>query len=403
MTANLSAAQADPPVRSSTQTAPDACARGKVEGMEKVVILTQYSLPDNKRNMNAYQRVFHGARYARITLMVRRTAEVSEELKSLVQVHRAPVDNRWLFVVYATLAVLVLRLGGARFVLTDPSGFAVVGFAARFLAGYTWALDVWDRPRWRTGQHEEDKKARFSDRLVFWMMKHAQIYLLSVLPRAAKDIDPEPSRCVQLYNAFDQALVAETPLTRSTKGDQTLHLAYGRSQFWDTMGLNVVIEAAELLKAKGCPILIHLIGELPDSERERINRSRAASCFKIHGFTKATRIEFFRTIQVGLVPYLGYEDLKYIFPIKVLEHLSQGNPVIATNLPGLCSMVKHEGNGLVVEPGDSTQLAGAIERLQSDHELFNRLSENALKSIRRFDVEAKNEEIFGRILNWKGN
>jgi glycosyltransferase involved in cell wall biosynthesis len=145
------------------------------------------------------------------------------------------------------------------------------------------------------------------------------------------------------------------------------------------------------------------VGQLPDEERARIERSEAADYFKVHGFIEKRVLEFLRTMHAGLVPYVDYEDLSYIFPIKVLEHLSQGNPVIATRLPGLCAMVTHEENGLVVTPGDPDDLAKAISLLQADADLFNRLARNALKSIKQFDVEQKNRKIFETILSCQKN
>jgi len=344
--------------------------------------------------MNAYQRILYGSRHAAITLLVRRDAIVSEEVAARVRIVRAPIDNRWVFFLFCIYSALFQRLRGCRTIVTEPSGFAAVGFLARHLMRYFWALDVWDRPRWRTGCHEAGAKVPVTDRVVFWMMRQADLYLLSVLPRAAKDIAPDPSRCLQLYNAIDQSLVASTPLRRPDRCGPTLHLAYARSQFWETMGLDVVIQAAEVLKARRCPVLIHLVGRLPDEERNRIARSPASDCFQAHGFIEMTRVQFFRGIHVGLVPYVDYEDLSYIFPIKVLEHLSQGNPVIASRLPGLAAMVEQDHNGLLVKPGDPNELAEAISRLQADDQLFNRLSRNALASSRQFDSAEKNRRIF---------
>src|SRR6185503_13128107 len=78
----------------------------------RVLILTQYSLPENKRNMNAYQRVFYGARHMAVTLLVRREAEVSAELAGMVRVARAPVQNRGLFLAYSVLFALTQRFFG---------------------------------------------------------------------------------------------------------------------------------------------------------------------------------------------------------------------------------------------------------------------------------------------------
>lgn len=365
---------------------------------EKILIITQYSLPAHKRNMNAYQRVLYGSNYANIHLLIRRRQSVSAEIASRVTVHKAPFENRWLFLLYAVLFSLFLRTRKCRIILTDPSGFAAVGLMAKILAGYFWVMDVWDRPRWRTGRHEKDSHVQFSDWLVFWVMRHADLYLLSVLPRAAKDMRPPPERCVQLYNAIDLSDLASTPPVIS-QPDPVLHLAYGRSEFHETMGLNVVIEAAEILKEKNCPAVIHLIGELSDESVHRIKSSPASDIFQVHGFIPETRVEFFRTIHVGLVPYMDFEDLKYIFPIKVLEHLSQGNPVIASRVPGLCFMVRHEYNGLVVEPGNAEDLAEAILRLHQDRELLERLAWNALESVKQFEAGEKNRRIFQAIFH----
>lgn len=366
---------------------------------EGVLILTQYDLPDFKRNMNAYQRVYFGALHAKVTLLIRRKRVVSDELAARVRVHRAPVHNRVLFFAYAVLYAIRLRFEGYRFILTEPSGFGGVGFMAKLLAGYFWVMDVWDRPRWRTGYHEEGQRPKFTDRLVFWIMGHADMYLLSCLPRAAKDIRMAPEKCVQLYNAIDQKLVVEAP-PDWPDDDPMLHAAYARSKYHWTMGLDMILQTAEILKQRNCPARIHLVGEVRKEDLASIKESPAAEYIISHGTVPIARADFFRkVIKVGVAAYKPYEDLSYIFPIKVLEHLSQGNPVISSRLPGLCAMVQHEYNGLLVEPGDPVSLADAIERLQRDRSLWRRLAANALISIRQFDVEAKNRLIFSAILS----
>jgi len=360
----------------------------------RVLIVSQYGFPPRCRNMNAYQRVLHTSDWCEVHLLIRSREDISDELLAKVHLHRAPVHNRWLFLAYSVFLALYLRMRGCSFLFTDPSGFAAVGFVAQLLFGYTWVLDVWDRPRWRTGEHEAHSRPPISDRLVFALMRRARVYLLSVLPQAAKDIPPDPQRSLQLYNAIDLSTVAATPLTRGAAEDPTLHLAYGRSQFWETMGLDVVMEAAAVLVAAKVPFKVHLVGQVSEADRQRILHSPVAENFVVHGFIAKSRIEFFRSIHAGLVPYMDFEDLRYIFPIKVLEHLSQGNPVIASDLPGLTSMVQHEVNGLLVKPGCAKSLAAAIHRLQQDTSLFNSLSRGALSSIHKYDVKAKHREIF---------
>jgi glycosyltransferase involved in cell wall biosynthesis len=365
----------------------------RVAGLTRIFILTQYSLPDFKRNMNAYQRIVFGSQYASVVLLIRRKASVSAEIKEKVTLHRAPVHNRWLFFIYAVLFAGWMRLRGSSIIITTVDGFAGVGFLAKFLGRYFWVMDVWDRPRWRTGYHEAHHRAPLGDRFVFWLMGFADLYLLSCLPRAAKDIRMPEAKRLQLYNAISLDGAAHEPPPRN-RCDPTLHVAYGRSKFHWTVGQDAVVKAAEILHARGCPVIIHFVGQVSEADRRAIESSPAAALIQIHGFIPESRTDFFRCMHVGLAVYKPYEDMSYIFPIKVLEHLREGNPVIASRLPGLCAMVQHEYNGLPVEPGDPRSLADAIARLQCDWDLWHRLSLNAIESVKRFDVVEKNRRIF---------
>jgi len=357
-----------------------------------VLIVSQFNFPENKHNMNMYQRVLHGSSHATIHLLVRRDARVCQTIADAAQLHRAPFQNRIFFLSYVIFFTAFRLPAGCRVILTEPSGLAISGWFASVFTRLTWVLDVWDRPRWKTGQHEIAAQPSMTDRLIFWSMRRADLFLLSVLPEAAKDLDPPEEKCVHLPNAIDLSSLPDGP-QRPPEPGQSLELAFIRSKFMGTMGLEIVARVAELLLERKIPVCIHLVGRIPDSERLIITRSKARESFRLHGFVDCTW-EIYSRVHAGLVPYPDYEDLRYIFPIKVLEHLSQGSPVVATDLPGIRRMVRHQKNGLIVKPGDAEGMADAIETLYADPELFSQLAANALSSIREFDVRAKHETIF---------
>ena len=64
--------------------------------------------------------------------------------------------------------------------------------------------------------------------------------------------------------------------------------------------------------------------------------------------------------------------------MTVIESLASRKPVIASSIGGLPEQVSHEKDGLLFPPGDTNALAFAIDRLATDHDLRNRLAENAL-------------------------
>ncbi len=59
-------------------------------------------------------------------------------------------------------------------------------------------------------------------------------------------------------------------------------------------------------------------------------------------------------------------------PNVVLEAMAAGLPVVATAVSGIPEAVSHETTGLLVEPGDVTGLAEALERVLTDSTLAAR-------------------------------
>jgi glycosyltransferase involved in cell wall biosynthesis len=72
-------------------------------------------------------------------------------------------------------------------------------------------------------------------------------------------------------------------------------------------------------------------------------------------------------------------------PGSVIEALMAGLPVIASNLSGVDEVVRHNENGLLVEPGDTRQLAEAMGAMIKDSELRKRLADRAFESSKQFD------------------
>ena len=53
----------------------------------------------------------------------------------------------------------------------------------------------------------------------------------------------------------------------------------------------------------------------------------------------------------------------------LMEAMASGLPVVTTMVGGISELVEHEVNGLLLRPGDPTDLAEALARMAADHEL----------------------------------
>ncbi len=72
--------------------------------------------------------------------------------------------------------------------------------------------------------------------------------------------------------------------------------------------------------------------------------------------------------------------------LAVMEAMACGLPVVASRIPPLERLIKHEVNGLLVPPDNPTALAEAILRILNDRALTGELAANARATADRFDI-----------------
>jgi len=95
-------------------------------------------------------------------------------------------------------------------------------------------------------------------------------------------------------------------------------------------------------------------------------------------------------------------------PLSILEAMACGKPVIATNVGGILEIVRHEINGLLVNPGDVHELKNALLYiLENKNEAMN-MGENAAKYVaENYSMEVaveKMERVYEEVIsNYSGN
>ena len=89
-------------------------------------------------------------------------------------------------------------------------------------------------------------------------------------------------------------------------------------------------------------------------------------------------------------------------PMAVLETMSLGIPNITTRIASIPEVIDNGVHGILIEPGDTEALKGALRQICCDREARQRLSREAYRQIREnFSVNAagrKLEEIYERVL-----
>lgn len=82
--------------------------------------------------------------------------------------------------------------------------------------------------------------------------------------------------------------------------------------------------------------------------------------------------------DLTLLPYQpNISTAATMSPIKMFEAMAAGRPIIASNLPTIREVLKHEHSALLVDPRDLEAWAKAIDRLRQDRSLAVKLAVNA--------------------------
>ena len=71
-------------------------------------------------------------------------------------------------------------------------------------------------------------------------------------------------------------------------------------------------------------------------------------------------------------------------PLKMLQYMACGVPIVATRLPAVSEVLQHNRNALLVQPDNPGELAAAIRRLIADRPFADQLAAQARADVQQF-------------------
>ena len=181
------------------------------------------------------------------------------------------------------------------------------------------------------------------------------------------------------------------PLLPANGGGRNLILSIGRLVYYK--GFDYLIKAAQYLP-DGYEVIIVGDGELKASFEQLIQQLHLSHKVKLMGsVTDECLAELMSSCRLFCLPSVERSEA---FGVVLLEALSLGKPIVATNLPfsGVNWVNKHGVTGLNVAVKNEKQLADAIISILSNQPLYNAFSRNAQARFRQlFTAAAMNESI----------
>jgi glycosyltransferase involved in cell wall biosynthesis len=181
-------------------------------------------------------------------------------------------------------------------------------------------------------------------------------------------------RCVLIENAIDTQQFRRSADLRAAKrrvgipAERYVIGAVGRLS--EEKGFDVLIRSVDQLLKFGLDVELRIVGE-GDQEgplQHLISSLGRDDRIRLVGYQVET-IPFYQGIDV-----FALSSFREGLPNVLLEAMALEVPVVATRVAGIPRLIKHDVNGLLVEPGSASDLADAIAKLLGDDRLRSRLS-----------------------------
>jgi glycosyltransferase involved in cell wall biosynthesis len=208
----------------------------------------------------------------------------------------------------------------------------------------------------------------------------------------------DPSLISVIYNSVD--VENFSPGTGKNLPERDIVLFTGR--LIAAKGVRYLVEAIPKVLREYPNTLFIFIGSgnsLP--YRRRLKELRVPEKnFMFLGYLKESSdlVEYYRASSVFVAPTL-YENL----PIRVLEAMACGVPVVASNVCAIPEVIDNGVNGILIQPGSVGELAEAICRLLGDPSLRRKMGDNARKTVlEKFNWKVnaiKTVEVYQQILD----
>jgi glycogen(starch) synthase len=178
---------------------------------------------------------------------------------------------------------------------------------------------------------------------------------------------------VVILHGIEDLTVSARSLTSPTRDAGRISFAYvGR--FVSEKGIELLLDAARLLKEEKLDFQIQLIGDGPERAKleEKLVRDQLESCVHITGFlTGAAFSEALQSVRVIVMPSVWEETAG----LAAIEQMMRGRLVIAAQIGGLGEVVGD--SALTFPAGNAEALADCMRKVLRDPSLIDSLGSKA--------------------------
>lgn len=218
-------------------------------------------------------------------------------------------------------------------------------------------------------------------------------------------LGPSRKRVTVIPNGVSPSDFPLTPLP-PRDGREPVLLYIGTLADWQ--GLDIVIKCLpKILESQ--PVKLHIVGRGRSRQRKMLAKQIRKLGLEEHVIVQpAVPHHEIPSLIAGAdicVAPLALNDRNVTqgaCPIKILEYMAAGRPLLASNMPIVRELVREDVDGLLFSPNDPEDLARQTVHLLKDLDLSKRLAESAAEHVREkftwHESQKKLGKVVGRLL-----
>lgn len=175
-------------------------------------------------------------------------------------------------------------------------------------------------------------------------------------------------------------------------------------------GKKIILYLGRISFEKKLDVLLHAFRMIEEDDRMLLIAGKGPYLKTLKNLAKALEIRNIRFVgflnERDLPAAYGCADIfaspsdTETFGLTFIEAMHLGTPVIGVSMLGAKELIKNGKNGLLVEPGNTSDFAAAMERLLKDSRLRKKLGKNGRETARRYSLEnsiRRTEEIYRKV------
>ncbi|GAB6194396.1 hypothetical protein JCM39068_41490 [Desulfocastanea catecholica] len=315
----------------------------------------------DRKSRNSYQRIVALSQKYRVVVVTNN--QLPQDLEVLVSRVCVELKKSQMVLTAVNIARQLIREDKKVYVHTEYSpNSALVGYLCKKRTGCKWVYDLYDHPSvgW-IGLKGPSLWFRQTFWWFFsiWILAKADAWIIAMHPAILGCFPPAPVNCQIIFIRAGYINVSNNigSISEKNRSSNVVKIAYA-GPIMRQRGLYLLKEWAE--SYDGSFVELHLIGPCVGASSVILLNELSLSCdkkanisLKVWGeLPHSKTLEILKDANIGICPLdttvLNY---KYAFPVKVIEYMSLGLIVVATESHGTRELIVDGENGITARDG----------------------------------------------------